>query len=83
MVLVGNKGDLVEKRQVQIDVAEQQAKEYNIEHFEASAKGNSNVYNIFENLAKQVIQKKGGSEKFANNKQKGDKLINNKDKDKD
>ncbi|EGR28701.1 Ras family protein, putative [Ichthyophthirius multifiliis] len=42
MVLVGNKSDMQNERQVNKEDALKQSKIYNIEHFEASAKGNYN-----------------------------------------
>ena len=64
MVLVGNKADLDDKRKVSFEVAQQKAKQYNIEYFETSAKKNSNVDELFETVVRKVIEKKGGMEKF-------------------
>jgi len=45
-------------------VAQQKAKQYNIEYFETSAKKNSNVDELFECVVRKVIEKKGGMDKF-------------------
>ncbi|GAM21006.1 hypothetical protein SAMD00019534_041810 [Acytostelium subglobosum LB1] len=52
MVLVGNKCDL--DRAIPVDVAEQYAREEDMIYFEASAKDNTNVNNIFQILAEKI-----------------------------
>lgn len=64
MILVGNKSDLDEKRSVDFTIAQDKAKQYNIEYIETSAKKNSNVDLVFESLVRKVIEKKGGIDKF-------------------
>ncbi|KII65332.1 Ras-related protein Rab-6 [Thelohanellus kitauei] len=44
--LVGNKCDLIEKRQVTVEEATKKAEEYNIPYMETSAKSGSNVKNV-------------------------------------
>ncbi|GMI51066.1 hypothetical protein ScalyP_jg3666 [Parmales sp. scaly parma] len=51
IMLVGNKTDLAEKRQVSIEEGEQKAKEENLLFIECSAKANYNVKNLFRKLA--------------------------------
>lgn len=51
IVLVGNKTDLTEKRQVSRDEGEQKAKEHDIMFIETSAKSGSNITNLFQQLA--------------------------------
>lgn len=48
LTLVGNKSDLEDKRTVEFNIANEKAKQYNIEYFETSAKKNSNVDQVFE-----------------------------------
>ncbi|KAI9321627.1 rab protein 6 [Dichotomocladium elegans] len=50
IVMVGNKTDLNEKRQVTIDEAEKMAKEYSVMHVETSAKAGYNVKTLFRKI---------------------------------
>ena len=54
--LVGNKTDLNE-RQIQTAVAEQYAKNNNMQFFEVSAKGNNNLNKLFEDIVKECLIK--------------------------
>ena len=55
-VLVGNKCDLTEHRQVSIEDGENLAKKYNIKFFEASARDGTNVNELFFYLANEIYQ---------------------------
>ena len=54
-ILVGNKKDLENQREVQIEEGEDFAKKNNIKFFETSAKDGTNVINVFETLAKEIV----------------------------
>ena len=56
MVLVGNKSDLEDYRQVTFKEGEEMAKNNNIMFFETSAKTGENVEKIFEDSAKEINQ---------------------------
>jgi len=51
MMLVGNKTDLADKRQVSIEEGEAKAAEFNIMHIETSAKVGFNVKSLFRKVA--------------------------------
>ena len=51
MVLVGNKTDLSEKRQVKMEEGEAKAKELGVMFIETSAKDGSNVEQAFQGMA--------------------------------
>ncbi len=54
-VLVGNKKDLINKRQVSEDVAKEFASKYGMIYIETSAKDSSNVDDLFVNTTKTFI----------------------------
>ena len=54
-ILVGNKKDLENQREVQIEEGEDFAKKNNIKFYETSAKDGTNVINVFETLAKEIV----------------------------
>ncbi|GAA5978316.1 hypothetical protein JCM10908_004310 [Rhodotorula pacifica] len=54
IVLVGNKTDLNDKRQVTTDEAEQKAKELNVMFIETSAKAGHNVKTLFRKIAQAL-----------------------------
>ena len=56
LILVGNKCDLVNERQVSFEEGENYAKKYNIKFFEASAKDGTNVNELFFYLANEIYQ---------------------------
>ena len=58
MVLVGNKQDLDNNREVSYDTAKQLADSWNMEYIEASAKINLNCDEAFEHLAAKVYEYK-------------------------
>ncbi|KAF3685072.1 Ras-related protein RABH1b [Capsicum annuum] len=51
IVLVGNKTDLVEKRQVSIEEGETKAREFNVMFIETSAKAGFNIKPLFRKIA--------------------------------
>lgn len=51
MALVGNKTDLVERRQVSVEEGEARAKQFNIMFIETSAKAGFNIKAMFNKLA--------------------------------
>ena len=54
-IIVGNKKDLEEKREVKIEEGENFAKENKVKFYETSAKDGSNVNEVFELLAKEIV----------------------------
>ena len=56
-VLVGNKCDLKEKRQVSYEKGKELAEHYNIPFFETSAKSSDNIENLFVEATKAFINK--------------------------
>jgi Ras-related protein Rab-6A len=51
IMLVGNKTDLTDKRQVSVEEGEKKAKDYNVMFIETSAKAGFNVKALFRKLA--------------------------------
>ncbi|CAK62890.1 unnamed protein product (macronuclear) [Paramecium tetraurelia] len=62
LIIVGNKTDLEEQRQVSQKEGMQFAKQYNFEYFETSAKTGLNVNQVFENLSCKILQKVNSGE---------------------
>ena len=58
MIIVGNKIDLEEKREVKIETVKDYGEKHNIEIFEVSAKTGKGVEEIFTHLTKKLFQKK-------------------------
>ena len=54
MVLVGNKSDLSDRRQVSIEEGQELANKYGIVFYETSAKNGTNVENIFNDSADKI-----------------------------
>ena len=54
-IIVGNKKDLEEKREVKIEEGENFVKENKVKFYETSAKDGSNVNEVFELLAKEIV----------------------------
>jgi len=54
-IIVGNKIDKNQERQVEIEEAKQKAKQYGVEYIETSAKSNKNVNKAFENLSIKIL----------------------------
>jgi len=53
--IIGNKIDLIEKREISSDSAFQFAKKYNLEYFETSALTGESVEKVFEDLARVLL----------------------------
>ncbi|GAA5904602.1 hypothetical protein JCM8208_004827 [Rhodotorula glutinis] len=68
IVLVGNKTDLNDKRQVTTDEAEQKSKELNVMFIETSAKAGHNVKTLFRKIAQALpgMDREGGEQQQAN-----------------
>eukprot|EP00122_Pirum_gemmata_P010792 Pgem_evm1s9988 len=56
-MILGNKCDMTEKRQVSTEAGEQLALEYNITLMETSAKANINIEDAFTLMAKNIKKK--------------------------
>ena len=54
LVLVGNKSDLDDRRQVSTEEAEEYAKKREINYIETSARTGQNIKKLFNDLAKQL-----------------------------
>lgn len=65
LLLVGNKADLVEEREVTYDEAEDFAKEHSMNYVETSAKSGANVQETLRKLVEVVIEH-GGSAEITN-----------------
>ncbi|KAI8343763.1 rab protein 6 [Choanephora cucurbitarum] len=60
IVLVGNKSDLNDKREVTVEDAEKRSKELNVMYIETSAKAGHNVKNLFKKIAQSLPGIDGG-----------------------
>ena len=58
MILVGNKQDLTDNREVSYDEAKQLADSWNMEYIEASAKTRFNCDEAFEHLSLKIYEYK-------------------------
>jgi len=67
LILIGNKCDLKDQRNVSEEEGLKEAEKYKIEYFEASAKEGINVEKSIDELLKKIIAKK--KEKFKNKKE--------------
>ena len=61
IVLFGNKSDLIDKRVIEDDVAENFAKSNHMEYFETSAKEDINVEEGFKKIIELAYEKSGGA----------------------
>ena len=61
IILFGNKCDLIEKREVDDEEAQEFAKNNNLEYFETSAKENINIKEGFIKIAEEAYEKSGGA----------------------
>ncbi|XP_075904725.1 ras-related protein ralB-B-like isoform X2 [Nelusetta ayraudi] len=66
LLLVGNKSDLEERRQVSADEAAQKAGEWGVQYVETSAKTRANVDKVFFDLMREVCKKKMAESKDKN-----------------
>ncbi len=57
MVLVGNKSDLADRRQVNTEEGQELADKYGMQFYETSAKTGENVEEIFVNSADEIAKK--------------------------
>ena len=55
IIIVGNKIDLNQKRQISFQEANELAQELNLKYFETSAKDNANIQDIFLDIAQDII----------------------------
>ncbi|MEM1658483.1 MAG: Rab family GTPase [Candidatus Jordarchaeales archaeon] len=58
IVIVGNKSDLVDERQVSLEEAMELAEKIGVPYIETSAKSGKNVIKVFEIIAEKVVTKK-------------------------
>ncbi|MHA1198043.1 MAG: Rab family GTPase [Candidatus Heimdallarchaeaceae archaeon] len=56
-VIVGNKTDLEEKREVEIEEGEKLASDFETEYFEVSAKEDNNLYPVFRKIVNIALEK--------------------------
>lgn len=61
IILFGNKSDLIEKRVVKGEEAEEFSSKNNLDYFETSAKNNTNIAEGFRKIAEQAYVKAGGT----------------------
>ncbi|MCJ8732483.1 hypothetical protein PDJAM_G00211900 [Pangasius djambal] len=73
LLLVGNKSDLEERRQVSVDDARAKAEEWSVQYVETSAKTRANVDKVFFDLMREVRAKKMSENKDKNGKGKNKK----------
>ncbi|XP_013397611.1 ras-related protein Ral-A isoform X2 [Lingula anatina] len=67
-LLVGNKADLEDKRQVSIEEATQRAQQWNVQYVETSAKTRANVDKVFFDLMRAIRSRKMENAKQSNGK---------------
>ena len=85
--LLGNKSDLIEKRQINYADGRLLASKYNMTYFEISAKNNENINEFFEGAAKIYISKNSGNNEemrkivLRKNDPKNEKELKKKKKD--
>ncbi|XP_056292348.1 ras-related protein Ral-B [Pseudoliparis swirei] len=73
ILVVGNKSDLEERRQVSVDEARGKAEEWGVQYVETSAKTRANVDKVFFDLMREVRGKKMSENKDKNGKGKNKK----------
>lgn len=69
-LLVGNKSDLEDKRQVSIEEAKNRADQWNVNYVETSAKTRANVDKVFFDLMREIRARKMEDSKEKNGKKK-------------
>ncbi|CAG5865409.1 unnamed protein product [Menidia menidia] len=73
ILVVGNKSDLEERRQVSVDEARGKSEEWGVQYVETSAKTRANVDKVFFDLMREVRGKKMAENKDKNGKGKNKK----------
>uniref|UniRef100_A0A4W3I0A6 V-ral simian leukemia viral oncogene homolog Ba (ras related) n=1 Tax=Callorhinchus milii TaxID=7868 RepID=A0A4W3I0A6_CALMI len=68
LLLVGNKSDLEDRRQVSVEEARSKAEEWGVQYVETSAKTRANVDKVFFDLMREVRAKKMSENKDKNGK---------------
>ncbi|KAF6209871.1 hypothetical protein GE061_015624 [Apolygus lucorum] len=68
--LVGNKGDLDEKRKVTLNEAQGRAQSWGVPYVETSAKTRDNVDKVFFDLMREIRSRKMEDNKMSNGKNK-------------
>eukprot|EP00123_Amoebidium_parasiticum_P008214 comp18652_c0_seq1/m.20286 comp18652_c0_seq1/g.20286 ORF comp18652_c0_seq1/g.20286 comp18652_c0_seq1/m.20286 type:complete len:191 (-) comp18652_c0_seq1:206-778(-) len=74
-ILVGNKADLEEKRQVSKDEAGAKAREWNVPYLESSAKSKMNVDEAYFNLLRQIGWRKSSKSQDKKKEKKKSKCL--------
>ncbi|KAM9308226.1 ras-related protein Ral-A [Gastrophryne carolinensis] len=69
-LLVGNKSDLEDKRQVSVEEAKSRADQWNVNYVETSAKTRANVDKVFFDLMREIRARKMEDSKEKNGKKK-------------
>lgn len=69
-LLVGNKADLIEKREVTQEAAKQQADTWQVPYIETSAKTRQNVDSVFDELLREIKKHRDAHNSVANDKKK-------------
>lgn len=69
-LLVGNKADLEEKRQVSLADAQARARQWNVPYVETSAKTRANVDKVFFDLMREIRSRKMDETKLNNGQRK-------------
>lgn len=67
-LLVGNKADLEERRQVTVEEAHQRAQQWNVPYVETSAKTRANVDKVFYDLMREIRSRKMEASRQNNGK---------------
>ena len=68
VILIGNKIDLEDLRQVKKEEGERRAKEYGIPFYETSCKDGINVNEVFERITNDILNKNTNNDKNDNDK---------------
>ncbi|EAW95242.1 v-ral simian leukemia viral oncogene homolog B (ras related; GTP binding protein), isoform CRA_b [Homo sapiens] len=68
LLVVGNKSDLEERRQVPVEEARSKAEEWGVQYVETSAKTRANVDKVFFDLMREIRTKKMSENKDKNGK---------------
>ncbi|GIQ80832.1 small GTPase superfamily, Rho type [Kipferlia bialata] len=66
IVIVGNKCDLTNQRQVETDEGKKLAESFGVPHFETSARDRTNVVESFTELVREIWKLSGSSDKQSN-----------------